>query len=891
MSIVRLRRVTLVALTAAGVAAVTLILGLITNAASEQQSWPGWLSVVQRYPWQALALFAVAAIVLAALLSAVSVEAPPANASAGEPVAAATILRSLPRDTARFTDRREEVARIVAEATAGRAVAMVRTVDGMAGVGKTAFAIHVGHRLASRFPDGQLFVSLGAHTAGRAPAGPADALATLLLADGIAPQRIPNGDDLGLVTEARAAMWRSQVANRRILLILDDASGFAQVEPLLPGSPGSLVLVTSRRRLAAPDAQEVPIRALPKAHAVTLLTQLAGRADIDGDAAAELVALCGSLPLAVSLLAARLRQHPAWTADDLRQRLLNATHVSTELRAGGQNLSAAFDLSYQDLSPEQQQFFRRLSWFPGLDIDEPTAAAVGDIPTTRAGTLLDELFQEHLLDESARGRYRFHDLVRDYGRSLGEDAGQDGTMSIERLAHHYLHLIDAANTYIDRGSVIEAPEFGSRAVATAWLDAERGNIVACVDECIRQNRHALVVKFAAALAPYLRHAGPWDQAVHLHRAATTAARHDGDREAEALALVNAGMASRLMARYRDAQDAFADSLHRFGDAPSRGRAFVLNQLGIVHYLTAAYESSAQAQTESLSLCRALDDSLGQANALADLGMVRRMTGDLTASATASEEALDIYRQIGDRYGEANALRDLGRVRALTGDYPAAQQHARQALTLYTDLGDQVHRAYALDELGVAHRLHGDLDAAATAHTEALNLYTEHGDRFGQANTHHHLGILHRLHQNLPAAAAAQAEAAALYRELDSRGGLAAATAEQALLHWQKGDHRAAIAALEQAASWYAQLGDQAGTAEVQNHLGVIAAATDPQTAYGHHEAALAAARRIGLPLEEARALEGLADYHRSTGMNEEASDLAAQARAIRQRIIGPRPGA
>ncbi|MEV4134027.1 cyclophane-containing RiPP biosynthesis TPR protein HaaT [Dactylosporangium sp. NPDC049742] len=890
MLIVRLRQVVVAALVAASVAAVTLMIGLVTNAASEQQQWPGWLALLQRYPWQSFAVFAVIAVILAALVAAVT-ESERAGGSTGDdaplpPVGSVAVLRTLPRDVVGFTNRQNEIEQILSDAASSEPGVRVRAIDGMPGVGKTAFAIHVGHLLAPNFPDGHLFLNLNGHTPGRDPVRSGEALASLLLADGVKPQKVPNGDDQWAVTEARAALWRSRVAGRRILLILDNAATYAQVEHLLPGTDGTFVLMTSRRRLAAPDATSLPMGALPAADAAALFTRLAGRGPLGSGAVGELVAMCGYLPLAISLLAARLHHHRSWTVDDLKDRVLAAQHRLAEMQAGERAVAAAFDLSYDDLSPERQQFFRRLSNFPGLDIDEDAAAALGGISVPLAQSELEALYGDHLLDETAPGRYRFHDLVRDYGRGLGQDDGQDGTMSIERLAGHYLQTIDAANIYISRGATGTTSRFGSLATASAWLEAERANVLACVEECVRRQRHALVVGLAAALAPYLRHAGPWDQAADLHRAAISAARHAADRQAEAGALANLGLVSRLMARYRTASEALEESLAIYRVLGDRhGQASVLNQLGIVHYLTAAYDAAARAQTEALQICRETGDLLGQANALADLGMVRRMTGDLRLSADASTEALQLCRRVGDRYGEANALRDLGMVRCLAGSYAESERNAREALAIYIEIGDPVHQAYALNESGVVRRLLGDLDGAVAAHEDALRKYSELGDRFGQANAIRHLGVVYRIRNERPAAEDAMRRAATIYTELESRGGQAAATAELGVLQCLAGDLVGAKRSLERAAELYAALGDRPGRLEVLNHLGVLHLdAGEPALAQAQHRAALSSARELAIPLEEARALDGLGRCERILGEPTEAADFERGAQAIYDRL-------
>jgi hypothetical protein len=294
--------------------------------------------------------------------------------------AAAT--RTLPRDTASFTGRGRELARLLEALTptAADGVALdVHAIDGMAGIGKTTLAVHAAHRLAGSFPDGQFFLPLHAHTPGQRPVGPADALASLLLTAGVAAPQIPPG------LEARAARWRDHVAGKKILLLLDDAAGHEQVRPLLPGTAGSLVLITSRRRLAAlEDAAQISLDTLSPGDAATLLARLAARPEIRaGDTAVgEITRLCGYLPLAIGMLASQLRNHPAWTADDLAAELAAAQDRLALMRAENLSVGAAFDLSYQDLTPDQQRLFRRLGLVPGPGI-EPTPLPRSTAPAWR----------------------------------------------------------------------------------------------------------------------------------------------------------------------------------------------------------------------------------------------------------------------------------------------------------------------------------------------------------------------------------------------------------------------------------------------------------------------------------------------------------------------------
>jgi hypothetical protein len=460
--------------------------------------------------------------------------------------------RALPRDIGSFTGRQPEL-RQLAGVTAGSpqpGVVSIHAIGGMAGIGKTALAVHAAHQLAPRFPDGQIFLPLHGHTPGQRPVRPADALASLLLTAGVPAGQIPPG------LEARVALWRDRLAGRQLLLLLDDAAGSEQVRPLLPGSAGSLVLVTSRRHLTAlEDAQALSLDTLTEQEAAELLARLAARPGLDpGDPeVAEITRLCGYLPLAIGLLARQLHHHPAWTAPDLAAELAAARDRLALMHAENLSVAAAFDLSYAELTPGQQRLFRRLGLHPGAEVDAYAAAALDGAGLAAARGYLEALYDQYLIAEPARGRYRFHDLIREHARALADrlDPDRDRDTATARLLDYYQHtaaLADALTArqtrpspaYADGAICVAVPVLADREQALAWARAERGSLLACLDHATATGQHARVIALTAALAGLLRRDGPWADAITRHTAATQAALHLGDRLGQADALTDLG---------------------------------------------------------------------------------------------------------------------------------------------------------------------------------------------------------------------------------------------------------------------------------------------------------------------------------------------------------------
>jgi tetratricopeptide (TPR) repeat protein/transcriptional regulator with XRE-family HTH domain len=852
-----------------------------------------------------------------------------ARGQPAEPVATAAATRTLPRDVAAFTGRRAELDRLLAAATSGAAPAII-AIDGMAGIGKTAFAVHAAHGLATEFPDGQHFLDLHGHAAGRRPVTPAEALGTLLLAIGVHAQLIPPDVD------GRAALWRDRLAGARMLVLLDDAAGQEQVRPLLPGSPGCLVLVTSRRRLAAlEDVEPLSLGTLPAAQAAELFSRLAG-AGGEPAAIAEIVERCGGLPLAIGLLAGRLRSHPSWSARYLADTLRDAQDRLAEMYAGDRSVGAALDLSYRDLPAAERRLFRRLGLHPGPDIDAYAAAALDDIDLATARRRLDSLYTDHLVDEPMPGRYRLHDLVRARARALASD---DDGEAAGRLLDYYLHATAVASRQVeDRASCpvpaiahtpVAVPDLSSRQRALAWMEAERDNLGACFDHAVAHGQAGHAVHLSRAAHVLLRLCGHWDQALAMHRAALDVARRVQDRRGEAGALEDLGRIQRYAGQFAAATASLTEAMGHFRDLGDRlGEASGLTEIAKVREMTGEHAAAHAMWTDALATYRAAGDRAGQARVLVHLGEVLSETGDRAAAGAALAEALAIHRELGDRHGEAlglvnlgqlhyltgayaeaiavltqsramfrdlgdrrgeaNALGNLGRVRRQTGEYAAAIVSLSEVLTIFRDLRDLVGQATALNHLGVVQRASGDHGAATASLVEALAINGSLRNDRGRANTLNSLGVVQRLAGDHEAATASLTEALALFRQLDNRRGEANVLQDLGVVQHATGEPAAAGRSMTAALALFRDLGDRRGTAEALNDLGALElATTGHHGAIDRHREALELAREIGSPLQEARALEGIGRCLARGGAASEGAARLRRALEVYRRLGAP----
>lgn len=646
---------------------------------------------------------------------------------------------TLPHDIVTFTGRERELAFLADAVAAARSSGSVGIVaiDGMAGVGKTSLAVRAAHLMARKFPDGQLFVDLHAHTAGQSPVRPADALHALLSAVGVEPGAIPERLD------ERSALWRSRLANRRTLVVLDDAVGHEQVTPLLPGTPGACVLITGRRRLAALDgAVMMPLDILSPAEAAELFVRTAGTGDPRSEAVRELTAKVGHLPLAIRLLAGRLRSRPTWTVADLIGELDTARNRSATIRAENVIVGVVFDLSFNALPENVRPVFRGLGLHPGVDFDVSVAAALAGVTEEEARHGLDVLYDDHLIEEPVRGRYRLHDLVRDYARGLAPTETRHDAMA--RLLAHYLAAADAADDRL-RGRGPEGNTLASRAMGKAWLDVELPNLLATIEHTVGEHGVA-AVRLSHLLSLYLHRHGQWRHGVKLFQTASRAARETDDRAVEADALRDLGLFHRLLSDYEEAEPVLNNALALYEElGDRRGKAGVLMQTAAVLRHRGRYREAIERATQSLELATEFDYRRGIIAALGEISESQCRLGEHSAARENALAALRMCHGLGDRIRESSTLQTLGFAELNMGLLDDAEERLTAAVRLAREANYRIGEADALHFLGVVAHRNGRPEVARTLLGDALDIFIDLGDARGQASALNDLGILMREH--------------------------------------------------------------------------------------------------------------------------------------------------
>jgi len=651
----------------------------------------------------------------------------------------------LPAGVPGFTGREDELGRLdrllLGDAPAA---VVVSAVSGMAGVGKTALVVHWAHRVRDRFSDGQLYVNLRGYDPDR-PVPSDEALARLL--DGLG---VPRSDQPTEVDE-RAARYRTEVAGRRLLIVLDNAATVEQVRPLLPGTGPCAALVTSRDSLAGlvavHGAHRMELDVLSPAEAQALLRrQIGARAGAEPAAVTALIRRCARLPLALRIAAELAVSRPATPLADLADELADEQGRLDALDAGGDPraaVTAAFSWSLRHLAPAAARTFRLLGLHPGADFDSHAVAALAGDDPAAARQALTSLVRAHLVQAIGRDRYGMHDLLRAYaaGLAAGQIPEAERRAAAGRLFDHYLAAAAAA---ADRLYPAEAPHpswpsaRGSTVTpadqdaARQWLDTERGCLVAVAAHTAQHGWPAHTISLSATLSRYLD-GGHRTEALtvhtHAHRAAQQVADHAGQARA-ARRLADAYLGLRRPGPAAEHHGRALALYRRLGD--ETGEAAVLNGLGRVEQMSGRYEQAAGYHRRAMVLLERTGDRAGQARTHNKLGAIATRRGRFPTAARHFQRALTAFRQAGDETGEAIALSNLGLAEQRLDRCAAAAAHLDQALTLSSRLGNVHGQAGALDNLGAVQARLGRPELAAEYHRKALALFTTIGEQDGQA---------------------------------------------------------------------------------------------------------------------------------------------------------------
>ncbi|AZM53849.1 AfsR family transcriptional regulator [Streptomyces sp. WAC 01529] len=636
-----------------------------------------------------------------------------AEPAAGEPEPAATVVRpaQLPATVPDFTGRASFVGELsdILSSAEGRVMA-VSALAGIGGVGKTTLAVHVAHVARTHFPDGQLYVDL--QGAGARAAEPETVLGAFLRALGTPDSAIPDS------LEERAALYRSVLDGRRVLVLLDNARDAAQVRPLLPGMEGCAALVTSRVRMVdLAGAHLVDLDVMSPEEALLLFTRIVGdeRVTSEREAALDVVAACGFLPLAIRIAASRLAARRTWTVSTLAAKLADERRRLDELQAGDLAVKATFELGYGQLEPPQARAFRLLGLADGPDLSLAAAAAILDLPLEETEDLLESLVDTSLVESAAPGRYRYHDLVRLYARACAdrdEQPPSEREAAMSRLLDFY--LASAARVYaierpgdrtVDHLEVTEdlGQDFSDDTKALDWLHSEAACILACVQQSL----------------------GP-----HTLRRAVDLLLASKD-------LAESGASS---LRYELAASAARDAAAALGDAHAEGRARVT--LAQVHNNAGRFEAARLEAERATALGEPADDPWTSSNAPNELGIAANCLNRPVASERYLLQAIDAFRADGNRAGEASALCNLSRVLVTLGRTATAIDLVRRGIAIYDDLGLTFRLANARYALGIVLSHSGRHTEAMDQLTEALGVFVENRQRLWEGTTHYRMAQVH-----------------------------------------------------------------------------------------------------------------------------------------------------
>ncbi|GAA2356611.1 hypothetical protein Cme02nite_49930 [Catellatospora methionotrophica] len=630
------------------------------------------------------------------------------------------------------------------EATTGGAGGPVATsvvLSGTAGVGKTTLAVHWAHHVAERYPDGQLYVNLRGFDPSGSLMPPAEALRGFLEALDVPAERLP------IHLPAQVGLYRSLLAGRRMLIVLDNARDIEQVRPLLPGSPSCLVLVTSRNRLAglvaAEGAVPVTVDLLCFDEAWQFLARRLGadRLSSEPQAANEMIERCVRLPLALAVVAARGAAHPSFPLSTLAAELRETRRLLDALDGGdaSTDVQAVFSWSYQHLSPPAARLFRLLACHPGPDTAIPAAASLAGLPRMRVHRLLAELAHAHLVTEHAPGRFSLHDLLRGYAADLVEsiDPPDARRTAIQRGLDHYLHTAHAAALLLQPGwdpvGLADAPagvtpeEIADHSHALVWFTAEYRVLLAAVAHAERARFAGHAWRLARTLVDFLQRQGHWSGLVAAQRTALAAAQQVDERPGQAGAHRDLARALARVGEREEAEGHFLAALELFSELGDHtGQARTHRAFGALLDRLGRHADSLHQAQQGLQLYRVAGHLSGEASAQNGVGWAHAMLGQYGPALDHCRAALVLLRETDDRHGEANTWDSLGLIYARLGRHRRAVACYHRALTLLTRLGDRYDEAETLNRLGDSRWSLGDRAGALRTWQRALRIFDDLG---------------------------------------------------------------------------------------------------------------------------------------------------------------------
>jgi tetratricopeptide (TPR) repeat protein/transcriptional regulator with XRE-family HTH domain len=688
----------------------------------------------------------------------------------------------LPRDALAFTGRTTELSTLdalLAAATAPApavsgtaaaspepAVAVISAVSGAPGVGKTALAVHWAHRVAHHFPDGQLYVNLRGFDPGGRVLAPSEAVRGFLAALGVPPERIP--PDL----DTQAALYRSLLAGRRVLVLLDNARDAEQARPLLPGTPTALTVVTSRNRLtglvATDGGQPLILDVLSGAEARQLLGRRLGirRVSAEPEATERIIARCAGLPLALTITAARAATNPRFPLVALAAELADTSRRLDALTAGdpASDVRAVFSWSYTALTPQAARLFRLLGLHPGPDFSAAAAASLAAVPPDRAASLLAELTRASLVIEHQPGRFTFHDLLRAYAGDLARAVDRDEqAAALRRLLDYYVHSTCAADRCIHpardtTGTVlpatsagVTAERFANAGQAMAWLTAEHPVLLAAITRASESGLDAHAWHLAWGLHTFLHWRGRLHDLEAAWAAALEAGRRLADTTVQAVAYRMLAVVPVMLGRHEEAAQTLETALSLFERAGNLvGQGYTHANFAILRERQARSAEVMHHGVQALALFRAAGDLRGQAVGLNIIGWSHTVLGNHSQALASCREALALFETVGDPYGQSDTLDSLGHAYHHMGRFRDAADCYRQTVALRRQLGDQPSEARTLIRLGDTYQDAGDRSKASASWQQALDLLNgmHHPDADhvrARLDTHQREGVRTALH--------------------------------------------------------------------------------------------------------------------------------------------------